>query len=88
MMTDLSPFCPLCAAVHAINLLLLFPIMRLTGQPVSHSIRAVAGAIRYIATGRTTDPVAARWKVVGFVTSGLMAVVIYQWVFVEFTSRT
>ncbi len=88
MATDLSPFCPLCAAVHGINVLLLFPIVRLTGRPVSHSIRAMVGAVRYVATGKATDPVAARWKSVGFVTPALVAVVVYQWVFVEFTSRT
>jgi len=88
MVTNLSPFCPLCAIVHAINLLLLFPIQRLTGRPVSRSIQAVAQAIKYVVAGKTTDPVGARWKSVGFVTAALVAVVIYQWVFIEFTSRT
>lgn len=88
MVTGASPFCPLCATVHAINLLLLFPIKRLTGRPLSRSILAVVGAARYVVTGKTTDPVAARWKSVAFVTTALVAVVIYQWVFVEYTSRT
>lgn len=42
MVTDLSPFCPMCAVVHAINLLLLFPLKRLTGRPVGHLVQAVA----------------------------------------------
>ncbi|UCF16092.1 MAG: thioredoxin domain-containing protein [Phycisphaerales bacterium] len=88
MVTDLSPFCPLCAVVHAINLLLLFPLKRLTGQPVGQLVRAVAGAIKYLFGGKTVDPVATRWKTVGFLTSGLVVVVIYQWVFVEYTVRT
>jgi protein-disulfide isomerase/uncharacterized membrane protein len=83
MVTDLSPFCPLCAVVHAINLLLLFPLKRLTGRPMGQLIRAVVGAARYVLGGKTDDPVAARWKLVGFLTAGLVAVVIYQWVFVE-----
>lgn len=83
MVTHLSPFCPLCAVVHAINLLLLFPLKRLTGRPVGQLLKAVARAIRYLVGGKTADPVAARWKLVGFLTAGLVAVVIYQWVFVE-----
>ena len=83
MVTGLSPFCPLCAVVHAINLLLLFPLKRLTGRPMGQLIRMVVGAARYVLGGKTADPVAARWKLVGFLTAGLVAVVIYQWVFVE-----
>lgn len=88
MVTDLSPFCPLCAVVHAINLLLLFPLKRLTGRPLGQLVQAVAGAIRYLVGGKTADPVATRWKTVGFLASGLVAVVIYQWVFVEYALRT
>ena len=88
MVTDLSPFCPMCAVVHAINLLLLFPLKRLTGRPVVQLVQAVAGAIRYIVGGKSADPVATRWKMVGFLASGLVAVVIYQWVFVEYALRT
>ncbi|HUS73481.1 MAG TPA: vitamin K epoxide reductase family protein [Sedimentisphaerales bacterium] len=88
MVTDLSPFCPMCAVVHAINLLLLFPLKRLTGRPVVQLVQAVAGAIRYLVGGKTADPVTTRWKLVGFLASGLVAVVIYQWVFVEYALHT
>ena len=87
MVTDLSPFCPLCATVHAINLLLLWAIKRLSGQPLARSMHGVAKVVKYLATGKTADPIAARWKSVSFVTVGLVAVVIYQWVFVEYVSR-
>jgi uncharacterized membrane protein len=88
MVTDLSPFCPLCVVVHAINLLLLFPLKHMTGRPVVQLVQTVAGAIRYLAGGKTADPVTTRWKLVGFFSSGLVAVVIYQWVFVEYALRT
>ena len=88
MVTDLSPFCPMCAVVHAINLLLLFPLKRLTGRPVAQLVQAVARAIRYLVGGKTADPVATRWKLVGFLASGLVAVVIYQWVFIEYALHT
>jgi uncharacterized membrane protein len=88
MVSGLAPFCPLCAVVHAVNLLLLFPLKQLSGRPASQVVRAVATAIRYLVGGKTPEPVAARWKLVGFLTSGLVAVVIYQWVYVEFALRT
>lgn len=88
MVTGRSPFCPLCATVHGINLLLLVPTKRLTGRSLHRSVQAVGRAIDFVVTGKTTEPMAARWKFVGFITAGLVAVVIYQWVYVEFTSHT
>ena len=88
MVTNLSPFCPMCATAHTINLLLLFPLKRMTGRSIGQLVRAVAGAANYLVGGKTTDPVATRWKTVGFLASGLVAVVIYQWVFVEYALRT
>ncbi|MHC4167132.1 MAG: DsbA family protein [Planctomycetota bacterium] len=88
MVSGLSPFCPMCAIVHAVNLLLLFPLKRLTGRRVEQLRGAVAGAIEYLIEGRTVDPVATRWKLVGFLASGLVAVVVYQWVFVGYAFHT
>jgi uncharacterized membrane protein len=83
MVTDWSPLCPLCAVVHAVNLLLLFPLQRLTGRPIGQVILALGAAAKYVLGGKLADPVMARWKLVGFLTVGLVALVIYQWVFVE-----
>ena len=83
MLTGLSPFCPLCAVVHTINLLLLFPLKRLTARPIGQLMTAIVAAARYVFGGKTADPVAARWKLVGFLTAGLVGAVIYQWVLVE-----
>lgn len=88
MSTDLSPFCPMCATVHAINVLLLFPLKRMTGLSLGQLVRAVGRAIRYLLGGKAADPAAARWHCVGFVVPSLVGVVIYQWVFVEYTLRT
>jgi uncharacterized membrane protein len=88
MSTDLSPFCPMCATVHAINILLLFPLKRMTGLSLGQLVRAVGRAIKYLVGGKAADPAAARWKCVGFLVPGLVGVVIYQWVFVEYTLRT
>ncbi len=88
MITDLSPFCPMCATVHTINLLLLFSLKRMTGRSIGQVVRAVVVALRYLVGGKTADPAAARWKGVGFLVPALVAVVIYQWVYVEYTLRT
>lgn len=88
MSTDLSPFCPMCATVHAINVLLLFPLKRMTGRSLGQMAGAVGRAIKYLVGGRAVDPAAARWQCVGFLVPGLVGVVIYQWVFVEYALRT
>ncbi|MFC1765003.1 vitamin K epoxide reductase family protein [Planctomycetota bacterium] len=88
MSTDLSPFCPMCATVHAINVLLLFPLKRMSGRSIGQLVGAVGRAARYIVGDKADDPVAARWHCVGFLVPGLVAVVIYQWVYVDFALRT
>ena len=85
MATEILPFCPMCATVHAINVLLLFPLKRMTGRSMGQLACAVGSAVRYIVGGKTVDPAAARWQCVGFLVPGLVAVIIYQWVFVEYT---
>jgi len=87
MVTGLAPFCPLCAVVHAINLVILFPLKRLAGRRVGELARAIIKGAAYLFGGKPSDPAAARWKLVGFFTAGLMAVVIYQWVYVEAALR-
>ncbi len=84
MVTPIAPFCPMCATIHAVNLLLLYPLKRLTGCSIRELIRSVFGAIRYLLGGKVTDPVAARWTIVGYLAALLVAVAIYQWAFVEY----
>jgi protein-disulfide isomerase/uncharacterized membrane protein len=88
MLTDISPFCPLCATVHTINLLLLWPLKRMSGVSMGQWARAVGRAAGYLAGGKAVDPVTARWKCVGFLVPGLVAAVVYQWVLVEYTLHT
>lgn len=84
MVTDIAPFCPMCAVTHAINLLLLYPLKRLTGCSIRELIQSVFRAVRYLLGGKVADPVTARWKVVGYFAALLVAVAIYQWVLVEY----
>ena len=88
MVSGVAPFCPLCAVVHAINLIMLFPLKRLAGRPWGQVVRTWGRGARYLVGGKPSDPAAARWKLVGFFTAGLVSVVVYQWVYVEVALRS
>ena len=83
MLAGQSPFCPLCAVVHTINLVLVFPLKRMTGRPIPQLLKALAAGGKYLLKGKTADPAQARWKLLGFFTVALLAVVLYQWVLIE-----
>lgn len=87
MLSNLAPFCPLCTAIHIINLLLVIPLKRMTNRPISQLLQALAEGSKYLVKGKTEDPAQARWKLLGFLTTILVAIVIYQWVLIEFRPR-
>lgn len=80
-------FCPFCALTHLINLALVISLKGLTGRSLAQLFRAFMAGGKYLLTGRTADPAQARWKLLGFLTASLVAVVLYQWVLIEFPSR-
>ena len=80
MLTGVSPFCPLCALLHMINLMILFPLKRLIGHSFSQIGPTVVRAIRYLLGGKANDPETARWHGMGFLMPLLVGLVIYQWV--------
>ena len=77
------PFCPLCLAVHAINLTLLPALWWLTGRNTGELLQGLQAALKYLWGDQAKDPREARWKVVGFVTVMLAAIVMYQWVLIQ-----
>ena len=83
MLTGHSPFCRLCSLANLNNLALAFLMRRLTGRPATQLIRALMAGARYLITGKTTDPVQARWKLLGVLTVALGALVLYQWTLIE-----
>ena len=87
VLTGKAPFCPLCALVHLINLALVFSLKRLTASSIAKLFQALLAGGKYLLTGKTADPVQARWKLLGFFTTGLIAVVMYQWVLIEALPR-
>jgi len=80
--TGSSPLCPLCVVIHATNLLLIPTLKKLSGQ----SIRKIVGAWRagclYL-LGKDENSPLGSWKLLGFVTSAMVAVIAYQWVYVQ-----
>ena len=82
-----APLCPLCMVVHGINLLLVPALARLSERTVGQLLQDLRNGGKYVRGGRTDAPREARWKTVGFVTTALVAVVLYQWVLVESERR-
>ncbi|MFV1967635.1 MAG: vitamin K epoxide reductase family protein [Pirellulaceae bacterium] len=83
MLSGASPVCPFCLAVHVINLLLVFALKRFTGQSIGQLRHALAGGCRFV-LGRTSDPTSViKWKSVGILAAGLVALSIYQWACIQ-----
>jgi protein-disulfide isomerase/uncharacterized membrane protein len=78
-----APFCPLCAATHGINLLLLPVCKRLTGRPILQLLRALAAAVVFVLAGSAVSSAAGRVKLLGLFTGALVAAVLYQWLFIQ-----
>jgi len=57
------------------------------GRPITQLFQAFVAGAKYLLTGKGVDPSQARWKLLGFVTVALVAVVMYQWVLIEYQSR-
>jgi len=83
LLTGRAPFCPLCLVVHAINLTLLPALWWLTGRNASELIQEFRAGIKCLWGWQVKDPREVRWKLVGFVTVILVAIVMYQWVLVQ-----
>jgi protein-disulfide isomerase/uncharacterized membrane protein len=77
------PLCPLCLVVNGLNLLAVVPVVRFSGRPFREVVRDWGRGLRYLAGAAVADPLAARWRVVGFACVGLAFVSIYQWILIE-----
>lgn len=83
MFTGKVPFCPLCAIIHLINIPLPFILKRLTGRPFSDLVQTLKAAGNYLFSGRSSDPLKTRWNIIAILTPGLVAIILYQWVYIE-----
>lgn len=87
MLSGASPFCPLCAVVHFVNLLLVPCLFWAAGRRVGELLRDMSAAFAYACGRRAEEPTEAAWRVVGLVTAALVALAAYQWVYVQVTVR-
>jgi protein-disulfide isomerase/uncharacterized membrane protein len=78
-----APFCPLCAATHVINLLLLPTCKRLAGRPLGQLVRALGAGVASVLTGRAVTSAAGRVKLLGAFAGALAAALLYQWLFIQ-----
>jgi len=81
------PVCPLCLLVHATSVVLLVAIRKATPQPVSQQMRMLRAGWAWLLASGTGASEPARWRVVGFGSVALVALVAYQWVYVEIALR-
>ena len=88
MLAGNSPSCPLCVIVHLVNFALVFALFRMMGRSPRELLQAVAFGFRYLLDGKAADPVQARWKLLAFFSVALVALVGYQWVFIQASLRT
>ena len=67
-----SPFCAMCLMVHMTNVLLVPAMKHLTGQPIPTLLASTRAAVSHLFSRNFAGSVEARWKVLAFVTVGLL----------------
>jgi len=82
-----APLCPLCLSVHAISLLLLLALRQASARSLPEQVRLLRAASGWLIGSGAETPLQVRWKLVGFASVALLAVVAYQWVYVESALR-
>jgi protein-disulfide isomerase len=82
-----APFCGLCLVIHAANVALLPSLKRLSGGSIREIASALSAGSKYLVGGDADEARSTHWKAVGFVTAGLVATVLYQWVLVQSERR-
>jgi len=88
MLRSAADLCVLCVLVHMLNLALLLALKVSCGRTAGQPLPALARTFRFLFGAPARNVQRARWQVVGFLTAGLVGVVIYQWVLVEDTALT
>ena len=83
MLLEGKTLCPLCAAVHGINLLLVVTIQVASSRSTRQLADEVTKGLAYAIGTPPIEPGRVRWQVVGLLTAMLIGVAIFQWVLVE-----
>lgn len=79
--------CANCLVIHALNVVLLVAVLR-GAETTCRELRGALGAgMRYLMGGVVANESLVRWKFVGFVCVGLVGIVSYQWVLIQYDRR-
>ena len=87
MLLGHAPICPVCLLLHAVSQALLISLQRTVARPVRDQTRQVWSATQWLLRPRAETPESARWHMVGVGVVALLALLAYQWVYVEATLR-
>lgn len=88
MFSGAAPFCPLCGVVHGLNLALLVVAIALNRTVSGALLAKLTAGVRYVFGAEPSEPVMAKWRVIGLLVPALTAIVVYQWVYVQSEVRT
>src|SRR5207247_10857275 len=83
MLLGAAPLCPLCPAVHATSLALVFTLQAAIARPLAEQLRMARASVAEWLGPSAGTPGSARWPLVGFCCAAMVAVVVFQWVYVE-----
>jgi protein-disulfide isomerase/uncharacterized membrane protein len=86
MLRGAAPWCPLCVAVHAVNLALIPALKLQSGGTVAELGHRLWSGGRYL-MGAAAPP-ETTWKAAVFLVPSLVGVTAYQWVLVECVQRS
>lgn len=78
MTTGVAPFCPLCMAIHVANVGLVLALWRFSGRTFRQTVWALVAAGKYLLGRSAGSGSQTKWTCVGFLTTALIAVALYQ----------
>ena len=87
MLTSATAFCPLCACIHAINLVLIPAVKLGSGLTADQLLASVSDGFKYLTGKDTGASDLVRWRIVGLVTIALSGIVSYQWILIQTDRR-
>lgn len=87
MLLGWVPVCQLCLVIHLINFALVAVLRVSSGPSFRQLLSAAENGLQVLLGPRTSVPTETRWKAVGLTTVVLVAIVAYQWVYVQSTVR-
>jgi protein-disulfide isomerase/uncharacterized membrane protein len=76
--TGRAPFCPLCMVIHVINVGLVLAMWRFSARTAGQTILSLVAAGKYLLGRSIGSGSRTKWTSVGFLTTALIAVVLYQ----------